>query len=65
MANYNTRTKVFVLDVTSAADTVTGSLAKVVNDYIQTLDSTTGAIQEMGMVPFGSSKIFVWIVHLG
>jgi|ETN02SMinimDraft_2_1059926.scaffolds.fasta_scaffold109830_2 hypothetical protein len=66
MANYNTRVKTFFLDSSDLADTVAGSLAKVVNDYVQTLDDTTGTVLQMGMVPLGAgSRIMVWILHLG
>ena len=40
MADYNTITKVIINDISPAASDVAGSLAKEINDYIQTLDST-------------------------
>ena len=65
MAAYNTTTKIFILDVDSDADSVTGSAAKTINDYWQTLDATTGQVQQMNTVPLGNGKIMVIIVHLG
>ena len=40
MANYNTTTKVLIGDVSEKADSVTGSIAKEVNDYMQTIADT-------------------------
>jgi len=40
MANYNTTTKVIVNDVTPAADSVSESYAKEVNDYLESIDNT-------------------------
>ena len=38
MANFDTLTKVIINDVSPDASTVTGSLAKEINDYIETID---------------------------
>jgi hypothetical protein len=38
MANFSTTTKVIINDVSSRADSIAGSLAKEVNDYIETID---------------------------
>ena len=38
MANFDTVTKVIINDVSPEASTVTGSLAKEINDYIETID---------------------------
>ena len=38
MANFDTVTKVIINDVSPDASTVTGSLAKEINDYIETID---------------------------
>ena len=50
MANYNTTTKIIINDVTSRADSVSGSLAKEINDYVQTLDDSSGAIVDIKAV---------------
>ena len=39
MADYNTITKVIINEVSPEASDVAGSLAKEINDYIQSLDS--------------------------
>jgi|TARA_X000001388_G_C2120515_1_gene81275 hypothetical protein len=38
MANFNTSTKVIINDVSVKDDSVAGSLAKEINDYIETID---------------------------
>lgn len=38
MANFDTNTKVIINDVSSKAQSVAGSLAKEINDYIETID---------------------------
>ena len=38
MANFDTVTKVIINDVSPDASTVSGSLAKEINDYIETID---------------------------
>jgi hypothetical protein len=40
MANFDTVTKVIINDVSAAASSVSGSLAKEINDYIETIDDT-------------------------
>ncbi len=38
MANFDTNTKIIINDVSSNAQSVAGSLAKEINDYIETID---------------------------
>ena len=38
MANFDTKTKIIINDVSSNAQSVAGSLAKEINDYIETID---------------------------
>tara|TARA_B100001248_G_C27370892_1_gene451579 strand:+ start:855 stop:1046 length:192 start_codon:yes stop_codon:yes gene_type:complete len=38
MANFDTVTKVIINDISPDASTVSGSLAKEINDYIETID---------------------------
>jgi hypothetical protein len=38
MANFDTVTKVIINDISVDASTVAGSLAKEINDYIETID---------------------------
>ena len=65
MAAYNTVTKIFIVDSTDVtADSATGA-AKTINDYIQTLDSTTGAILSITSNSVSNTKTRVQIIHLG
>jgi len=65
MANYNTITKVIINDISSDASSVTGSLAKEINDYIQTLDSTNNAIVDIQSIRLDRSRIAYIIVSTG
>jgi len=65
MANYNTITKVIINDISSDASSVTGSLAKEINDYIQTLDSTDNAIVDIQSVKLDRSRVAYIIVSTG
>ncbi len=65
MADYNTITKVIINDVSSDASSVTGSLAKEINDYIQTLDSTNNAIVDIQSVKLDRSRVAYIIVSTG
>ena len=65
MADYNTITKVIINDVSSDASSVTGSLAKEINDYIQTLDSTDNAIVDIQSVKLDRSRVAYIIVSTG
>jgi hypothetical protein len=38
MANFNTTTKVIINDMSAGDSSVSGSLAKEINDYIETID---------------------------
>ena len=38
MANFDTNTKVIINDISAAASTVAGSLAKEINDYMESID---------------------------
>jgi len=65
MANYNTITKVIINDISSDASSVTDSLAKEINDYIQTLDSTDNAIVDIQSVKLDRSRVAYIIVSTG
>ena len=65
MADYNTITKVIINDISPAASSVTGSLAKEINDYIQTLDSTNNAIVDIQAVKLDKSRIAYIVVSTG
>lgn len=64
MAAYSVTTKILIVDSNNtAADSVTGSAAKAISDYIETLDSTTGAIYFLTITPISNSRVHVCIVH--
>ena len=72
MANYNTITKIFSANVAgNEISTEAGSLAKSVNDYIETLDDSTGAIISISSATFGGTlttntgRLIITIVHKG
>jgi|TARA_R110002020_G_scaffold3910_2_gene17208 hypothetical protein len=65
MADYNTITKVIINDVSPAASSVAGSLAKEINDYIQTLDSTNNAIVDIQAVMLDRTRVAYIIVSTG
>lgn len=62
MANYNTTTKVIVNDVTPAADSVSGSYAKEVNDYLETVDNTK-TIRSIETVLTREGRLATIIIH--
>jgi len=66
MAAYNTRVKIFISSKANAdADSVVGSYAKEINDYIQTLDDGTGTVLQMNTVELLNGSIMTILVHLG
>ncbi len=65
MAAYNTITKVIINDISPAASDVSGSLAKEINDYIQTLDSTNNAIVDIQAVKLDRSRVAYIVVSTG
>ena len=65
MAAYNTTTKVIIADLTDESDQTADSLAKRVNDYIQTLDDTTNTIIDIQSTMVNNGVIAYIIVHKG
>ena len=66
MAAYDTRVKIFISSKANAdADSVAGSYAKEINDYIQTLDDGTGTILQMNTVELLNGSMMTILVHLG
>lgn len=64
MANYAVITKVIIHNkISGDADTVEGSYAKKVSDYIESLDSTTNAIISIHSIQLSSGHIMTVIVH--
>ena len=60
MANFDTVTKVIINDVSPDASTVTGSLAKEINDYIETIDDAK--LVDIKAVMLDRSKIAYIII---
>ena len=65
MANYNTRVKVIINEVTTDSDSTSGSLAKEINDFMQTLDSSSGTVQDIQSVKIDRNKIAYIVWYLG
>jgi hypothetical protein len=65
MANYNVVTKIIIGNLSPDADSVSGSLAKEITDYIETLDDSTGAIIDIQAVELDRGRIAYIIVHKG
>ena len=62
MANYNTTTKVIVNDITPAADSVSGSYAKEVNDYLESVENTK-TIRSIETVLTREGRLATIIIH--
>tara|TARA_Y100001937_G_scaffold49248_2_gene68651 strand:- start:3075 stop:3266 length:192 start_codon:yes stop_codon:yes gene_type:complete len=60
MANFNTTTKVIINDITADASSVAGSLAKEINDYIETIDDAK--LVDIKAVKFDRSRIAYIII---
>ena len=67
MAAYNTLTKIIVGTVPSGTEDsgTTGTLAEKINTFWQTLDSSSGTVQNMTSVNLGGHTVAVIIVYLG
>jgi|TARA_B100000965_G_C19353026_1_gene652667 hypothetical protein len=65
MANYNTTTKIIINDLSVKSDSTAGSLAKEINDYIQTLDDSTNAIVDIQAVKLDSTRVAYIVVAKG
>ena len=65
MANYNTTTKIIINDISVKSDSTAGSLAKEINDYIQTLDDSTNAIVDIQAVKLDASRVAYIVVAKG
>jgi|TARA_R100000656_G_scaffold43027_1_gene35493 hypothetical protein len=67
MAAYNTITKIIVGQIPSGTEDsgTAGTLSKLINDFWQTLDSSSGAVQSMTAVQIAPYTVAVIIVYLG
>ena len=60
MANFDTNTKIIINDVSSNAQSVAGSLAKEINDYIETIDDAK--LEDINSVMLDRTRIAYIIV---
>ena len=67
MAAYNTITKIIVWHIPSGTEDsgTSGTLSKQINDFWQTLDTSSGAVQSMTSVQLSRYTVAVIIVYLG
>lgn len=63
MANYNVTTKVFIVDSNDARiDSVTGSTAKAISDYLESVDNSK-VIRAIEITPVSNAQMNVLIIH--
>ena len=62
MANYNTTTKIIINDINAEADSVSGSYAKEVNDYLETVDNIK-TIRSIDSVVTREGRVATIIIH--
>ena len=62
MANFNVTTKIIINTISPNADSVAGSYAKEVNDYIQSVDDST-TIRSIHSVQMRDGRIMTVIIH--
>ena len=67
MAAYDTITKIIVGQIPSGTEDsgTSGTLSKQINDFWQTLDTSSGAVQSMTSVQLSRYTVAVIIVYLG
>ena len=62
MANFNVTTKIIINTISPNADSVSGSYAKEVNDYIQSVDDSK-TIRSIHSVQMRDGRIMTVIIH--
>ncbi len=62
MANFNVTTKIIINTISPNADSVAGSYAKEVNDYIQSVDDSK-TIRSIHSVQMRDGRIMTVIIH--
>ena len=62
MANFNVTTKIIINTISPNADSVAGSYAKEVNDYIQSVDDSK-TIRSIHSVQMRDGRIKTVIIH--
>ena len=62
MANFNVTTKIIINTISPSADSVAGSYAKEVNDYIQSVDDSK-TIRSIHSVQMRDGRIMTVIIH--
>jgi hypothetical protein len=63
MADYVTKTKIIIGTLSPDEDSVAGSLAKEINDYIETLDDTSEAIIDIQATELDKGRIAYIVLH--
>ena len=63
MAVYNSNVKIVINDISSAADSVSGSLAADIKAAVNALDSTSQAIIDVQCVKLDSSRVAYIILY--
>ena len=63
MAVYNANVKVIINDISSDADSVSGSLASDIKTFVNTLDSTTNEIISVQAVKLDMSRVAYIILY--
>jgi hypothetical protein len=62
MANFNVTTKIIINTISPSADSVAGSYAKEVNDYLQSVDDGK-TIRSIHSVQMRDGRIMTVIIH--
>ena len=62
MANFNVTTKVIINTISPGADSVSGSYAKEVNDYLQSVDDSK-TIRSIHSIQMQDGRIMTVIIH--
>ena len=63
MAVYNSNVKIVINDISSAADSVSGSLAADIKAAVNALDSTSQAIIDISVVKLDASRVAYIILY--
>jgi|TARA_R100001530_G_scaffold47170_2_gene35484 hypothetical protein len=62
MANYNTTTRVIINEPSVASDSTSGSLAKELNDYLESVDDSK-TIRSIHSAQMRDGRIITVIIH--
>lgn len=63
MANYNVTTKILIINIQdTSADNVTGSAAKAITDYLESVDAAK-TIRSITVAPISNTRAAIIIIH--